>query len=97
MVDKIQSHFELVIKTRSKIDNILLQQISLQMYDCLQQHIAYCNQNTFKNQKWIWIDNHGILVESKQLAITANETFPMSLEPILFALPKSLTKYKDLF
>ncbi|XP_019858269.1 PREDICTED: sacsin-like [Amphimedon queenslandica] len=92
----IVSHFKDVIQNQKSISNKLLLQISLKIYSYLQDNKMHCSASTFSAiDNWVFIKNK--FLSASQVALEANPSIEVDLEPFLYLLPSNLEKFKDIF
>ena len=96
LVSAVISHFNQVISQEDEVSGDMLQLISFKTYTYLQQNVSYCNARLLLD-KWIWSESCFRFVYSSQVAIAANPSFRLSLEPFVYVLPSSLQKFSNLF
>ena len=96
LVPAVVSHFNQVILHEDEISRDMLQSVSFQTYTYLQQNLSYCNAQLFLD-KWIWSESLSTFIDSSQVAVAANPSFRLILEPFVFLLSPSLQKFSNLF
>ena len=98
MVAAVVAHFKEIIKNEDKIESDVLDQLSYQTYNYLQNNIAYCDKKTFDDiENWVWMESESTFISSSMVAIRSNPTFRQSLEPFVFTLSNRLQKFNKLF
>ena len=98
IVGAVVTHFKEIIKYEDEIESDILDQLSNQTYNYLQDIVTYCDKETFDDiENWVWMESESTFISSSMIAIRSNPTFRQSLEPFVFTLSNRLQKFNKLF
>ena len=98
MVDTVVAHFKEIILNEDEIESDVLDQLSYQTYNYLQDNVAYCDKETFNDiENWVWIESESTFISSSMVAIRSNSTFRQNLEPFVFVVQSRFRKFNKLF
>ena len=96
LTQAVATHFKLVTEKCEEMSAEKLKTISMQTYNYLLQNIDNCDAQML-GDKWMWLENISSFVAPTQVAVAANPSFRVNLEPYVFVLPPNLQKFSQLF